>query len=162
MEPSDALCDVSFATHSMYDATARISVQIGAFRFVCTNLAVGGGGVFAGGFMSVHAGEIPIAAVAEQLTTYLGRFDRTMTLYRAWAERRPAPGSLWWIFDKSLKQQPERLRATLADADPQTVYDAYNLATHYATHQMRSYRTAFALLERINDGFQRAFPPSRS
>jgi hypothetical protein len=31
-----------------YDAASRITVHIGAFRFVCTNLAVGGGGVFAG------------------------------------------------------------------------------------------------------------------
>ena len=31
-------------------------------------------------------------------------------------------------------------------------------ATDYATHQARSYRTAFNLLERINRGFQEAFP----
>jgi hypothetical protein len=37
-----------------YDGTSRIAIQIGAFRFVCTNLAVGGGGVFAGGFMAVQ------------------------------------------------------------------------------------------------------------
>src|SRR5882672_8513706 len=71
-----------------YDGTSRISIQIGAFRFVCTNLSVGGGGVFAGGFMSVHAGEIPIAAVAEQLTSYLQGFDRIIQVYRAWSDRR--------------------------------------------------------------------------
>jgi len=29
--------------------------------------------------------------------------------------------------------------------------------THFATHQMRSYRTAFDLLARINRGFQAEF-----
>jgi hypothetical protein len=37
---------------------------------VCTNLAVGGGGVFTGGFMAVHAGEVPITQVTNQLTNY--------------------------------------------------------------------------------------------
>ena len=45
-------------------------------------------------------------------------------------------------------------------AKPRTVYEAYNAATHHATHQTRSYRTAFDLLERINSSFQPAFPPS--
>lgn len=38
-----------------------------------------------------------------------------------------------------------------------TICQAYNRATHYATHQMRSYRTAFDLLARINRGFQSTF-----
>ena len=64
-----------------YDGSARIAVHIGAFRFVCTNLAVGGGGVFAGGFVSIHAGEIPIERMADQLTAYLTRFDQIVRLY---------------------------------------------------------------------------------
>ena len=58
-----------------YDGTSRILIHIGAFRFVCTNLAVGGGGVFAGGFMSVHAGEIPLDDVSRQLASYLAGFE---------------------------------------------------------------------------------------
>ena len=42
-----------------------------------------------------------------------------------------------------------------------TVYDAYNAATHYATHQMRSARGAFKLLHQINKTFQAQFPISR-
>jgi hypothetical protein len=159
VQVNDELCPC-LQIQNTYDGTTRITIQIGAFRFVCTNLAVGGSGVFAGGFMSVHSGEIPIAAVAEQLSAYLTGFDRIMTLYRTWADRRPDPSSLQWIFDKSLKQQPQRLWEVLTKANPQTVYAAYNVATHYATHQMRSYWTAFTLLERINTGFQKAFPPS--
>jgi hypothetical protein len=37
------------------------------------------------------------------------------------------------------------------------VLEAYNSATHFATQQMRSYRTAFDLLARINRGFQTEF-----
>lgn len=42
------------------------------------------------------------------------------------------------------------------------VWETYNHTTlyhttHYATHQMRSYRTAFDLLARINRGFQKEF-----
>ena len=70
-----------------YDGTARIAVHIGAFRFTCTNLAVGGGGAFAGGFMAVHAGEIPIAGIASELRTYLARFELVVALYRQWREQ---------------------------------------------------------------------------
>lgn len=41
---------------------------------------------------------------------------------------------------------------------PATVFDAYNVMTDFATHRMRSYRSAFDLLERINAGFQETFP----
>jgi hypothetical protein len=50
---ADHICPC-LQVRNTYDGTARIAVHIGAFRFVCTNLAVGGGGVFAGGFMAVH------------------------------------------------------------------------------------------------------------
>ena len=46
----------------------------------------------------------------------------------------------------------------MLQAAPATVFDAYNVMTDFATHRMRSYRTAFDLLERINAGFQEAFP----
>lgn len=141
-----------------YDGTSRISVHIGAFRFVCTNLAVGGGGVFAGGFMSIHAGEIPMDEISSQLTTYLGDFERIVTAYRAWSE------SVLDLerHDQFLGTLPSRpaevLRLRRSVETPLTVYAAYNQATQYATHHMRSVRGAFDLLERINRGFQRFFP----
>ena len=60
----DGICPC-VKVQNTYDGTSRIAVHIGAFRFVCTNLAVGGGGAFAGGFMAVHAGEIPLEDVAK-------------------------------------------------------------------------------------------------
>src|SRR5262249_12047398 len=140
------------------DGSARITVHIGAFRFVCTNLAVGGGGVFAGGFVSIHAGEIAIEKMADQLVQYLTRFDRIVALYRQWSELKLEPSALTPIFEQPLKRRPEGLENAILETAPTTVFDAYNIMTNFATHRMRSCRTAFDLLERINAGFQKAFP----
>ena len=43
-------------------------------------------------------------------------------------------------------------------ATPATVFDAYNRLTHHATHSMRTARTAFDMLERVNASFQKTFP----
>lgn len=157
VQGTDNICPC-LQMRNTYDGTSRIAIHIGAFRFVCTNLAVGGGGVFAGGFVSTHAGEIPIERVAEQLAAYLTGFEQIVTLYRVWTERQTEVGSLRWIFDNVLKYRPEALWHELERRQSQTVFDAYCAATDYATHRMRSYRIAFGLLEQINQGFQQAFP----
>lgn len=141
-----------------YDGTSRISIHIGAFRFVCTNLAVGGGGVFAGGFMSVHAGEIPIATAGEQLADYLTRFEGIVDLYRHWESQSLGPAMLDAVLRQVLKGQYADLRNKVLTAAPATVMAAYNTLTDHATHQMRTARTAFGLLERVNASFQAAFP----
>jgi hypothetical protein len=141
-----------------YDGTSRIAVHIGAFRFVCTNLAVGGGGAFAGGFMSIHAGDIPVEKVSEQLSSYLADFGGIVELYRSWAERPLGLGNLPALLELMPKKSAESIREEILMSSGGTVYDAYNVATRYATHQMRSYRTAFDLLDRINRGFQKQFP----
>lgn len=154
---SDEICPC-LQVRNTYDGSARIAMHIGAFRFVCTNLAVGGGGVFAGGFVSIHAGEIPIEKMADQLAQYLTRFNQIVELYRHWAERRPTTAELASVFQQSLKGRPEMLWQAVLEAAPATVFDAYNVMTSHATHRMRSPRTAFDLLERINAGFQNMFP----
>lgn len=141
-----------------YDGSARIAVHIGAFRFVCTNLAVGGGGVFAGGFVSIHAGEIRIEETAGHLAAYLARFDRIVALYRHWAVQRMETEALVSLIEESLDGRPKELGPFMVKAAPRTVFDAYNVMTEFATHRMRSCRRAFELLERINAGFQQAFP----
>lgn len=141
-----------------YDGTSRISLHIGAFRFVCTNLAVGGGGVFAGGFVSIHAGEIPIEKMADQLAAYLARFDAIIEAYRRWSERHLEAEGLDLVLKLSLRGQFEALRDQLLASRPATVFDAYNRLTHHATHGMRSAATAFEMLERVNASFQKLFP----
>ena len=144
-----------------YDGTARIAIHIGAFRFVCTNLAVGGGGVFAGGFMSIHAGEIPLDEVAEQVSTYLGDFAKIVAMYRSWSEQWLEPGSLGKALEGIPQWHAKRIAEAFLKHKP-SVYEAYNTATYYATHETCSYRTAFELLERINRGFQHHFPISEN
>jgi hypothetical protein len=136
-----------------YDGTTRISVHIGAFRFVCTNLAVGGGG-----FMSVHAGDIPIEEAATQLASYLAGFENIVSLYRSWAERPLDQERMADLLDQLPKRPAEDIRQEVAQSPTPTVYAAYNAATRHATHRMRSFRGAFELLERINRGFQEHFP----
>jgi len=153
----DEICPC-LQVRNTYDGSARIAVHIGAFRFVCTNLAVGGGGVFAGGFVSIHAGEIPIEKMADQLAQYLTRFDQIVELYRYWSARMAQTDELASIFQQSLKGRTDMLWQAVLEAAPTTVFDAYNVMTSHATHRMRSARTAFDLLERINAGFQKTFP----
>ena len=141
-----------------YDGSERISVHIGAFRFVCTNLAVGGGGAFAGGFVSIHAGDIPIEEVAGRLEDYLTRFERIVEMYRQWSGTACATNTVEMVFRKSLKGKPEGLWEALQARPSSSVFDAYNAMTDYATHRMRTARRAFELLERINTAFQTAWP----
>jgi hypothetical protein len=155
----DDLCPC-LKIQNTYDGSSRIAIHIGAFRFCCTNLAVGGGGVFAGGFMAVHAGEVPITEVTKQLTSYLEGFGQIVELYRRWATSTVSPASLDEILTALPKRAGTALRLELTSSPARTVWDAYNRATHFATHQMRSYRTAFDLLDRINRTFQERFKPS--
>lgn len=153
----DTICPL-LRLQNTYDGTARIALHIGAFRFVCTNLAVGGTGVFAGGFVSIHAGEIPIETVAQQLAEYLTRFDLIVRLYRQWSEQRLSLEALDTVLKYSLKGRFAELREEMLGTVPSNVFDAYNRLTHHATHSMRSARTAFDMLERVNTAFQKAFP----
>ncbi|HKY31673.1 MAG TPA: DUF932 domain-containing protein [Candidatus Polarisedimenticolia bacterium] len=155
---TDEICPC-LKIQNTYDGTARIGVQIGAFRFVSTNLAVGGGGVFAGGFMSIHAGEVPIEEVGRQLAAYLLGFETIVALYAAWSEQ-PIPAE---VLEAILKPLPRRAAEAInkESAGARTVYDAYGAATRYATHECRSYRTAFDMLAAINAAFQEAFPAAR-
>jgi hypothetical protein len=100
-----------------YDGTSRIAVHIGAFRFVCTNLAVGGGGTFAGGFMAVHAGEIPIAKVAEELGSYLARFEAIVELYRAWSAQPLGNEEFHAILEDWPKRAAEAIRRRVSNTN---------------------------------------------
>ena len=140
-----------------YDGTSRIAIHIGAFRFVCTNLAVGGGGVFAGGFMSIHAGEIPLEKFTEQASRYLDGFDQIVETYRQWAGEWLDAGAMDVILEGISSWHRKQIRQAFASRRP-TAYEVYNAATYYATHETRSFRIAFDLLERINRGFQKYFP----
>jgi hypothetical protein len=61
------------------------------------------------------------------------------------------------VASRHMEKIVERMQAPAV----RNVFDAYNVATNYVTHQMRSYQTAFDLLNRINAGFQKTFPVAR-
>lgn len=154
---SDEICPC-LKIQNTYDGTSRISVHIGAFRFVCTNLAIGGGGVFAGGFMSIHTGEIPIAKVGEQLAAYLEGFEAIIGLYQYWWDLSYRRETMMELLTTLSRRAGNAILDAIETNPSRTVYAAYNVATRYATHEARSYRTAFEMLERINRGFQECFP----
>ncbi|HEX4826394.1 MAG TPA: DUF932 domain-containing protein [Candidatus Polarisedimenticolaceae bacterium] len=137
-----------------YDGRSRIAIHIGAFRFVCTNLAVGGGGVFAGGLVSVHAGEIPLEELSSQLVSYLEAFEAIVFLYSEWAERGIATEILSAVLDEMPSVAAAQLRQRFELGGVRTILDAYDAATDYATHRMGSIQAAFDLLARVNRSFQ--------
>lgn len=153
----DEICPC-LQVRNTYDGTSRISIHIGAFRFVCTNLSVGGGGAFAGGFVSVHQGEIPIEMMAGKLQSYLTRFEVIVAMYRQWSDMSPLADDVETILKQVLRGRFEDLRDSMLQGTPRTVFDAYNRLTHHATHSMRSARTAFEMLESVNVAFQDRFP----
>jgi hypothetical protein len=155
----DEICPC-LQVRNTYDGTTRIGLHIGSFRFVCTNLAVGGGGVFAGGFMAVHAGNIPIDGVTDELTAYLRGFDAIAGLYRQWHDTRVTQPQLHDLFLRAFVARPEALWNTWGTSVPKTVLTAYNLATEFASHRMRTAQSAFRLLTVINRSFQSEFPVS--
>ena len=150
----DTLCPC-IKIQNTYDGTSRVIIHIGAFRFVCTNLAVGGGGCFAGGFMAIHQGVIPVEEVGKQLETYLLTFEKIIEQYRVWKDT-PA-----YSFEvaKAVKLVAVSHRRNIMSRvqDRGRVYDAYNVATDYATHHTRTANTAFEMLAQINAGFQKEF-----
>lgn len=157
----DTICPCIKIENS-YDTTSRVSAHIGAFRFVCTNLSVGGGGIFAGGFMATHTGEIPVERIAEQLSSYLSTFGKIVETYRRWVAEQFDWEQMGDVLDSLPIRARKRIEDGIVQARTNTVYTAYNVATNYATHRMRTANAAFELLEAINRGFQAAFPPGRN
>lgn len=138
-----------------YDATQKIQLMMGAFRFVCTNLAVGGGGVFACGFVSLHTGEINVDEIGERLAKYLLGFETILETYRHWREIPMVSADRKELLAPLAKRHRECI---LSAVKGQTVYDLYNAATDHATHKVRSARLAFELLDKINATFQSEYP----
>ena len=141
-----------------YDGTSRVSIHIGAFRFVCTNLAVGGGGCFSGGFMSIHAGTIDISQITKQLGFYLSNFDKIVETYRRWADTLTTIDGISEALEGVGQRYRKELLYKFSRYAVETVYDAYNKATDYATHRTRTANTAFDLLAAVNAGFQKTYP----
>lgn len=151
MPDGKSLCPVVRVTNSV-DASTRIRIEIGAFRFVCTNFAIGGGGVFTGGFAAIHRGTIDIERAAQQIRGTLGNFGRLAEIMRQWHEQ-PVPA----ITAKEISDQWGERHAHHIVPPLTTVsnkYAAYNMLTQYGSHKMRSAERAFEFLAWTNQKFQ--------
>lgn len=159
LDGQDRLCPMIRVSNS-YDTTSRICLELGAFRFVCTNFAIGGTGLFAGGFRSVHIGYQDLNQFQGDAQKFLGHFDDVMKTYGSWAGRAWSPTEQGQFTDDMLGQPwPQRHKDAMFNAvlKPATVFEAYNALTSYATHGTRSAQTAFRLLAYTNSTFARIF-----
>ncbi len=147
----DELCPLIKISNT-YDGSGIVSIEIGAFSFVCTNFSVGGSGVFAGGFMSMHVGEVALDEAARRLQLFLSRFDKIMDLFGHWSTVRALPEHHEAALAKLPKRYSDMLIAKRAPSS--TVYDNYNVATRLFTHELGSARRALELLGNLNRGFQ--------
>lgn len=153
----DALCPVVRIVNS-YDTSTRITIEVGAFRFVCTNFAIGGGGIFSAGFNAIHQGEIDIQKVQEQLEYFLNHFDQIIETFRRWRDTPWHPedaqtlsGYLANFGNRNLN----RIGALTAPEKIENRFRAYNEFTFAATHGMRTANAAFNFLDATNAGFIR-------
>ena len=148
----DRLCPLIRIGNS-YDRTSRVSIEVGAFRFVCTNMAIGGEGVFASGFQSMHSGEIDMRRVKDDIGRFLGGFDRIMETFRKWREMPWTPENVETLRE-IIRNAHAPKRADIVPVKAAHRFEAYNRLTDYATHQMRTAQSAFRFLDLVNSAFQ--------
>lgn len=151
MPDGKALCPVVRVTNSV-DASTRIRIEIGAFRFVCTNFAIGGGGVFTGGFAAIHRGTIDIERAAEQIRGTLGNFGRLAETMRQWHEQPVPKITAKEISDRWGERHAKRIALRFQGTSDKL--EGYNLLTQYGSHEMRSAERAFEFLAWTNAKFQ--------
>lgn len=96
--------------------------------------------------------------MADQLADYLTRFEAIVGLYRRWSEQPLSSDALPPLLKEILRGRFENLYNEMVVTKSSTVFGVYNRLTRYATHEMRSARTAFELLERVNAVFQKLQP----
>jgi len=148
---TDRLCPLIKVQNSL-DGTSRVSVEIGAYSWVCSNLSIGGSGIWTGGFMSVHAGAVRIEAAGQQLRNFLNRFDEILNLLAHWS----GIGASEENHRRALQNLPPRYadRLLAKRSAMSSVFDIYNDATAFATHGLKSAQRAIQLLAEVNRGFQ--------
>jgi hypothetical protein len=140
-----------------YGRCGRILMHIGALRVSCGNLAVRGGGLFAGGFMRIPVGEIPADQLAQQFERCLDLFWRIVRAYRMWVARPLDRQGMHLVLKGLPPAFKTRIWQCINKEEACTLFDAYQAALHVGTHEMDSLRRAFDLIEHINAGMQRVF-----
>ena len=160
LSPSDPLCPMIRLSNT-YDAEGRIRMELGAFRFVCTNLSVGGGGFFAEGCLAQHLGWMDIRAIASSMADTLSAFPKLVLLFRTFQEMEWTNERETLVF-RNLADIPgchrDQITAGWNIGKVRHVWNAYNVATDYATHRARTVNVAYSLLAQINRAFAEILP----
>jgi hypothetical protein len=133
-----------------YDRTTRVTIEIGAFRFVCTNLAIGGFGASYIGFRAIHEGDIKVEDVGSSIKEYLGKFNRIADMYRSWVDTGYTTSDYEQL-NKGILQHQNIIPKPHQDA--KTRFDAYNHLTKFGSHELRSANASLNFLKQVNESF---------
>jgi hypothetical protein len=122
-----------------YDGSSRFWGKTGAFDFICANQSVSGKEIDSIGFK--HTGDMAakIDAAAEQLTNSAQRFVEEMQRLAEWPliELKNVEFSeLVDALPQSNKTLVDYMTAEYARHDGRTLWDAHNLLTRWATHDI--------------------------
>lgn len=150
------LCPVIRITNS-YDGTTSLHIEIGAFRFVCTNMAIGGGGFHFFKIRAIHTSDIDIIEIEKGFSSALGAFPGVVKRFQELSETSASP-ELMKKLTRALEPVNRRMLGHVLDgyqAGISSAYNVYNRCTDYATHRSRSMAGGFRLLAITNDLFFR-------
>ena len=122
-----------------YDGSSRFWGKTGAFDFVCANQSVSGKEIDSIGFKHVGDMEAKIDAAAEQLSGSAQRFILEMHRVACWPmiDLKPIEFSeLVNEMGQSNKTLVDYMTAEFGRHDGKTLWDAHNLLTRWATHEI--------------------------
>lgn len=138
-----------------YDRTNRATINLGLFRNICMNLSLSGGG-HVKGFSTIHSGAIDVPRAGEEITKALQEFPKLLDIFNGWAAL-PFEAELRRRIEESFtKKQVGKKHFTCLlprRGGSRSVWEAYNDATHYATHRCNKASVALGLLEKIDGTF---------
>tara|TARA_R100000963_G_C4645987_1_gene110499 strand:- start:4745 stop:5569 length:825 start_codon:yes stop_codon:yes gene_type:complete len=161
----DESCEVLHGDHmkpviqvaGSYDATSRERILLGGFRTVCLNLNVSGGSNW-GGFSAVHRGNLEeaVSNSKEHIESMIESFPEKIKTFSRWSETEFSESDHTDVYENLTKTPGMKKHAAIIAegwSPDSSVWDAYNVATEYATHQTRSAVTAWKVSEKINKQF---------
>ena len=140
-------------------------MEVGAYRFACTNLMTGGGGILGGGFRVLHKGNLE--KEIEQVTPMV---QEILTTFPERAQRLSEWNEIPWNYDAygfilstleddhpGMKRHSQILGelwdGTSLDHADHTLWWAYNEGTNYSTHETKSVGVAYRVGDAINKSF---------
>ena len=160
--PGDKLSPV-VQVEGSYDANSRERLLLGAYRFTCLNLTVSGGTNF-GGFSAIHRGDIndAISQTAPQIMELIDQFPEKAKVFSRWAGTNFSRHDRNEMYEQmeevpGMKKHANQIFKAWMGASKKTVWDGYNDATYYSTHECRTVITSWKVAESINKQFFNRF-----